>query len=259
MQVLKHTWIPSGPYKIHTVMGIQGVHTQGQPPVVLVHGLGVSSRYMNRLAGLLAKQYPVFALDLPGFGKSSASHTLSVDELTDALAQWMEDAGLYKAVMVGNSFGCQVIANLCIKHPNKVLGCVLQGPSVDRHACSKIRQVSRFLYDGLFEDPSIIPIIIRDFIDCGFVRLWKTFDYMMHDKIEEKLPHIEVPTLIVSGTSDPVTPPYWARELAQLTPDGQLLIFKGAPHAAHYSKAHLLCSAIQQFINHKIHIHEVTY
>jgi pimeloyl-ACP methyl ester carboxylesterase len=40
------------------------------PAIVLVHGLGVSSRYMAALARELAPFYRVHAVDLPGFGRS---------------------------------------------------------------------------------------------------------------------------------------------------------------------------------------------
>jgi 2-hydroxy-6-oxonona-2,4-dienedioate hydrolase len=260
MGQLTHTWITTGNYRVHTILGKPERHVHQVLPIILVHGLGVSSRYMKRLASHLAPYHPVYAPDLPGFGKSSKPlHTLTVNELTDALALWMDATGIDKALMVGNSFGCQLIANLCLRHPGKAVACVLQGPSVDRHACSKTRQVLRFLYDGFFEDPSLIPLIIKDFMNCGPVRLWNTFNYMMQDKIEEKLPHINLPSLVISGTSDPVTPPYWASELAQLLPQGQLLIFKKLPHAAHYSDAAKLCAVIQQFIKLNIHVHEVTY
>ncbi len=260
MEQLRHTWINSGSYRIFTRIGKPALCTGNELPVVLVHGLGVSGRYMQRLARRLARHWPVYVPDLPGFGKSSKpAHTLTVNELTDELAYWMNAAGLPRAVLIGNSFGCQLIANLCMRHPGKATACILQGPSVDRHACSRTRQVLRFLYDALYEDPAIIPIVLRDFIDCGFVRLWNTFNYMLQDKIEDKLPYIKVPSLIISGTHDPVTPPYWATELAQHLPQNKLIIFKNAPHAAHYSNPDKMYTAIVRFINQNINVHEITY
>ena len=48
----------------------EGPVPNGNPAVVLVHGLVVSSRYMVPTAELLAAHYRVYAPDLPGFGKS---------------------------------------------------------------------------------------------------------------------------------------------------------------------------------------------
>ena len=72
--------------------------------MVLVHGLGVSSRYMLPTLALLAPRARVFAPDLPGFGHSTKPpHTLSLAELADSLADWMSATGLDRAVLLGNS------------------------------------------------------------------------------------------------------------------------------------------------------------
>jgi pimeloyl-ACP methyl ester carboxylesterase len=58
--------------------------------VVLVHGIGVSSRYMTPIAIELAATCKVYAPDLPGFGLSAKpSRILDVPALADALAAWM--------------------------------------------------------------------------------------------------------------------------------------------------------------------------
>src|SRR3954463_6358652 len=79
-------------------------------PIVFVHGLGASTRYMEPTMALLAREHPVAGLDLPGFGRSGdPGHVLDVAELTRALARWMDARGLSAPVLVGNSFGCQLI------------------------------------------------------------------------------------------------------------------------------------------------------
>ena len=76
------------------------------PAIVLVHGLGVSSRYMAPLAHELAPFYRVFAVDLPGFGRSEKPpQPLGLIELAEALATWMRSTGLRSATIVGNSYG----------------------------------------------------------------------------------------------------------------------------------------------------------
>src|SRR4051812_8359907 len=70
-------------------------HGHEPPPVVLVHGVGVSGRYMLPTARELAPHHPVFVPDLPGFGRSEKPpHIYNVAELADALAGWMQGLGL---------------------------------------------------------------------------------------------------------------------------------------------------------------------
>jgi 2-hydroxy-6-oxonona-2,4-dienedioate hydrolase len=89
------------------------------PDVVLLHGLGVSSRYMLPLARELAPHFRVHAPDLPGFGHSDppssdppssapGSTVLDVPGLADALVAWTEAADLTTPAVVANSMGCQV-------------------------------------------------------------------------------------------------------------------------------------------------------
>ena len=61
------------------------------PAVVLVHGQVISSLYMVPTARLLAEEFPVFAPDLPGFGRSGKpARVLDVPGMADALGAWPE-------------------------------------------------------------------------------------------------------------------------------------------------------------------------
>jgi 2-hydroxy-6-oxonona-2,4-dienedioate hydrolase len=95
--------------------------------VVLVHGLGLSGRYMLPLVVELAADHAVFLPDLPGFGDSSHPHeVLDVDGLADALAAWIEALRLQRPALLGNSFGCQIIVALAAHHPWSVERAILQ-------------------------------------------------------------------------------------------------------------------------------------
>ena len=96
-------------------------------PVVLVHGYGMSSRYMMPLALELARDFAVYAPDLPGFGRSSKPRkVLDMVELADALAAWMACISLRRAVLVGNSMARHVIVEIAVRHSDRVDCLVLQ-------------------------------------------------------------------------------------------------------------------------------------
>ena len=92
-----------------------------------MHGYGMSSRYMMPLALELARDFAVYAPDLPGFGRSSKPRkVLDMVELADALAAWMACISLRRAVMVGNSMARQVIVEFAVRHSDRVDCLVLQ-------------------------------------------------------------------------------------------------------------------------------------
>ena len=219
------------------------------PPIVLVHGLVVSGRYMVPLLEELARSHAVYAPDLPGFGRSEGpAGALDVAGLADALAAWMRAAGLSGAVLVGNSMGCQVIAELVLRHPGLVDKVVLQGPTMDPRARSAPQQMWRLLLDTTREPPSLVAIEGLDLLRAGLARSWRTFRYALDDPIEERLPRVRVPALVVHGSRDGISPRYWAEEVARLLPDGRLVDLPGTPHAANYSAPAQFARAVRAFL-----------
>ncbi|HST64088.1 MAG TPA: alpha/beta hydrolase [Mycobacteriales bacterium] len=157
--------------------------------VVLVHGLAVSHRYLMPTAALLARRHPVAALDLPGFGLSDEpGRVLDTRELADALGGWLGATGGGPVVLLGNSYGCQVIVDLVVRRPDVAAAVVLAGPTVDPAARSATRQVLRWLADVPREPPTQGPILLRDARDAGARRLLGTLRHSVRDRIERKLP-----------------------------------------------------------------------
>ena len=218
--------------------------------MVLVHGLVVSSRYMVPTAERLAPYCRVFAPDLPGFGRSeNPPRVLDVSGLSDALSAWMGEVGLERATLVGNSLGCQIIADLAVRYPGRVERTVLQGPTIDPLGRSVPRQVGRFLLDAPREPLSLFPIELLDLLSAGARRTWRTFRYALADRIEEKLPYMRVPTLVVCGSRDPIAPQRWAKEATELLPMGRLSVIPGAAHAANYGWAAEFARIIREFLD----------
>jgi 2-hydroxy-6-oxonona-2,4-dienedioate hydrolase len=204
---LDSTWTEVGSLRMHARIA------SGTPPglpIVLVHGLVVSSRYMIPLAQLLAEQAPVYAPDLPGFGKSDhPAATLDVAGQTEALAGWMRAAGIARAALIGNSMGCQVIAELGMRYPTLVERAVLIGPTIDRRGRNVLEQARRLIAVGPYEDQSLVGVQLRDIWSAGLRETLATTRYAIADRIETKLPALSMPVLVVTGSRDRIAPPRW--------------------------------------------------
>jgi len=223
--------------------------TPRTPPIVLVHGLGVSSRYMVPTARLLAHELPVHAVDLPGFGLSSKpERVLGVRELAHALVGWLAEMGLERPVVVANSFGCQVVAELAVARPGLVDRLVLLAPTVDPAARSTGWHALRWLLTVPWERPALQRVIARDYRDAGLARVRATAQLALDDRIEAKLPQIGAPVLVVRGSRDRVVPQRWAQEAAALAPDGRLTVIPGAPHCLNFSAAEEVAALVGAFV-----------
>lgn len=218
-------------------------------PVVCVHGVGVSSRYMVPTMAELSSAFDVYAVDLPGFGLSDRpAEPLDVPGLADALAAWVRAAGLERPALLANSFGCQVAVDCAVRHPDRVGPLVLVGPTTDPAAGGAVRQVARWLRNLPGERPGQLPLLVADYADAGPGRALRTFRTSLADRIQDKLPLVQAPTLVVRGARDRIVPQAWAEEVTRLLPRGRLAVVPGAPHTVNFADPGRLAAVVRPFL-----------
>jgi 2-hydroxy-6-oxonona-2,4-dienedioate hydrolase len=220
-----------------------------QPAIVMVPGLVVSGQYLLPTARLLAPYYRVYVPDPPGFGKSGRpNYVLNVSEEADALAHWMQALGLKHAVLLANSYGCQVITCLVLRYPDLVQSEVLVGPTVDPYAPSIFQQIPRLLLGMKREPFSLDLLALENYLHGNPWRIIRTTQFMLQDHIENRLPHIQVPVLIACGSRDPIVSQRWAEEATALLPHGELIVVEGGGHALNYDSPSALTQITRSFI-----------
>jgi pimeloyl-ACP methyl ester carboxylesterase len=225
------------------VAGGLGIHTwtagEGEP-VVLVHGFGVSGRYMLPLAQSLARWFFVIVPELPGSGRSQKPPTpLGIGGLAEALAGYLDVLELERPAFVGNSMGCQVITELAFQLPGRAGPLALVGPTVDPDQRRARHQVLGGVRDLAREPLSLLTHPAQDGMK-GIRTLLATARSALADRIEDRLPLIEQPTLVVRGSQDPFVSPAWADRVAALLPRSRLVVVPGEPHAVHYTRPDLV-------------------
>jgi 2-hydroxy-6-oxonona-2,4-dienedioate hydrolase len=245
----KSTWTNVNGLRIHALVSVNLV-PPGAPVVVLVHGSGLSGRYMIPTAERLALDFHVYVPDLPGFGDSDKpSRVFDVPELTDWLSGWIVAAGLNRAALLGNSFGCQVIADLAAHHPERVERAVLQGPTTPPDERSWFWQFVRWKQNQRYNPSSLEPITWSDYRKCGLRRMYRTFHYQLTDRIEDKAPRIRAPVLVVRGSEDPICNQRWCEEIARLSPRGRLAVIPNVAHTLCYTAPVELANVTRSFLN----------
>jgi 2-hydroxy-6-oxonona-2,4-dienedioate hydrolase len=246
---LTSRWVQAGEHRIHTRVSVPVPEHRGRPTLVLVHGLVISSLYMVPTAVRLAPHFRTLAPDLPGFGLSSKpSRVLDIPEMADALADWMSAVGLDSAVLVGNSLGCQLSVDLAARYPARVRAMVLAGPTMDPAARSAPRQIGRWLVDWLQERPSLAAAHARDYYEAGLRRAWRTFRHALNDPVEEKLPQVHCPTLVLRGARDPIVPQSWVDLMTRRLPNARQTVIPGGPHVVNYSTPREFARIVRAFV-----------
>jgi pimeloyl-ACP methyl ester carboxylesterase len=236
-----------------TIAGLpihERVRETGPPglPVVLVHGLAVSHRYLMPTADALAGRHPVVVPDLPGFGLSGKPPTaFDVTGHAATLSAWLDARGLSRACVLGHSFGAEVAARLAATRPDLVAALVLASPTADAAARTRREQVGRWTADLQLEDPRQARILARDVRDAKPWRVWATLGHSVRNAIEEDLCRVTAPTLVLCGAWDPVAPPRWRHQVAALT-GGQVTIVPRAGHNVLTTAGRRSADAIARFL-----------
>ena len=233
----------------HRVFSYSSVPPGARRSFVLVHGIGVSHRYFRRLGRELAATDTVYALDLPGYGKVADSDIkLDIEQLSRVLEAFIEQQQLTDPILVGHSMGCQIVTKLAVRSPQVSKRLVLMGPTINQDERSTVLQAFRLLQDSLRESPHVNRIIIGDYLRFGPLRYLWTARRMIDDKIEQRLPRIKAPTLVLRGVSDPISRHEWAERIVELMPHAELVEVPEAGHVVQHVKAKAVADALRRFV-----------
>ncbi|WP_190273506.1 alpha/beta fold hydrolase [Crystallibacter crystallopoietes] len=204
---------------------------------VLIPGIGVSPRYFQPLADVLATVGIVHEVELPGFGSTKAPRRrVPIHEFGLLVRQALAEAGAGPAVLVGHSMGCQIAAEMTAAVPALTKGLVLLGPTVNCAERGALLQGFRLLQDTLREPPRVNAIVFSDYVRSGPRWYLRTLPEMLRHRVEDVLARIDVPTIILRGERDPIVPRSWVQTLAAASPAVRIADIAGEAHVLMYRR-----------------------
>jgi pimeloyl-ACP methyl ester carboxylesterase len=254
----------------------------GEGPVILfVHGLGASWQSWLEQMPEFAASRRVVAMDLPGFGYSeSPSEDISIEYYARWTAQFMDVLGIESAAVVGNSMGGFVSAELAIKFPERVQRLVFVSAAIfwqNRRRAQPLVQLARMSdavvaralvratddiatrrrlrYAALASAGFRYPQYVSDELAHEMVRSARRTDGFLpalealagYD-LEEELPKISCPTLIVWGANDQLVSVKDAERLEDLIPDSRREVFERTGHVAMLERPERFNRLLREFL-----------
>jgi len=211
-------------------------------PLVLIHGAGGSHLSwppeIRRLRG-----FTVYAIDLPGHGKSPGSGCRSVEAYALAIIAWMQAVDLKQAVCIGHSMGAAVALTLALLQPERVRALVLLGSA----ASLKVNPTLIELASSAATFAQAVELIVRwSFSKQAPVRLVELVrkrmvatppDVLLADLLAcdafdatSQLSKVKQPVLVLCGSDDKMTPLQAAHSLAEALPNARLQPILHAGH-----------------------------
>jgi pimeloyl-ACP methyl ester carboxylesterase len=221
------------------------------PVVVLVHGLGARAEDWGGLAPDLAKSgFRVYIPDLVGYGRSDrpADFSYSVRDEAAVVMGFMDALGLKQVELGGWSMGGWIAVLVAAQHPERVSRLMLFDaaglyvpPSFDTalftpSTAGQLHQLQTLLSPQPQPIPAfVVRDILRNFRRNGWV-IQRALAAMLtaRDVVDNDLPHLKMPVLLIWGSLDRVTPLAQGEAMFRLisVPNSRLEIFPGCGHMA---------------------------
>ncbi len=217
-------------------------------PYVLVHGLGMTHRYLDRLRGELAADAVVHSVDLPGYGRDPRpKKQLAVEDHAALIVEALTVLGIRSCMLIGHSMGVQFVTAVALRAPVLVEHLVLIGPVVDRLRRTILQQAMSLAHDTFRESPSANLIVSSDYFRTGLRWYARQLLPMMEYPLERAIERVRCPVLVVRGGRDPLARRRWCHELAARAPRGSFVEIDGQPHVVQHSAAGPVAVSIVDF------------
>ena len=169
----------------------------------MLHGWGANLFTFTKLQDNLAAYFKVYSLDLPGFGESEVLSPLSVDEVSDVIFGFVMKLNINNPIILGHSYGGRVAVCYASKHEVSKLVLVSSAGIKQKLKISKRLKIK--VYKALKKCHLPIKMGSSDYQNSDNVKRIMLVKAVNRDLTEE-MKLIKVPTLLIYGKDDDVTP-----------------------------------------------------
>ena len=227
------------------------------PSLLMIHGSGANKdNWRGQFGGL--KGINVAAIDLPGHGDSAGP---AMDKVED-YASWVSEfiaSGPIRPVLLGHSLGGAVAQMVALTNPALIKGLILVGTG------SRLKVLPAIL-DGFLADPeAIYKMIVQyayddkadpQFLKLGFEEMKQRPPEVAHADfsacnafdVGDRLGEIKLPTLMIVGAGDKLTPPKYSEFLAGGIAGSRVEMIQGAGHMVALEQPAAFNQAVAEFM-----------
>ncbi len=225
--------------------------------VVYIHGAGGTSYIWRNQQNIRVPGFCQAAVDLPGHGRSEGSGAQSIAEYRDFIYDFAKTVFGRPVVLAGHSMGGAVAISFALDYPDYLKGLILVGtgarlrvaPAVleaaqDAEKAAALRgyayspRTAQAVIQEAEKEYALTPAKVRynDFLACD------RFDVM------ERVKEIKVPTLVICGEDDILTPVKYSRYLEASIPGSRLAVIPAAGHMVMWEQPEEVNKVIAEFL-----------
>ena len=232
-------------------------------PIVFLHGVGSDKSVWRPQLAHFGRTRRAVAFDYPGYGDSDpAPEATNRDDYTSAIVSAMRALGIARAHICGLSLGGVIAIAMHHADAQRCASLVLadtfaahpEGQAIyDRSiaASNDLCAMAEARVDVLLAqpaDPAIRSEVVETMarIAPAAYRIGAKAVWLADQR--DRAERIDVPTLVLCGAEDKVTPPQLSHDLADLVPAAKLVVIEGAGHIANLEKADAFNRSVARFI-----------
>ena len=228
-----------------------------RPALLLIEGMGGDVAGWHRNFPALAAERFVIAHDLHGNARSDVLDApIAIHDLAEDAVALMDELALTRADVWGMSMGGLVAQEMAFRHPGRVRSLILGGSHTGgEHRVGPDGPITR-LWEAIYAPAFFAANPDHVAADraaregrpqaAASRRLQRAAAHAFDGW--ERLPLIDVPTLVIHGTEDRVLPVENGRRLASRIPGAELVILEGAGHAFHSERADEVNALVLDFL-----------
>ena len=221
------------------------------PPLVHLHGAG--GLQLTPAHVLLSRNFRVIVFEMPGFGASPRNQrTQTMPQMAATMAAAATAIGLDRFHLMGTSFGGTVALWLAANHPALVRALVLEAPAAIRpETMQPVSGTPQEIARRLYAHPERMPPLpaADPKLAVQTLTLVRRLRGPPHDPaLEDRLPQVAAPTLVVFGTLDSVIPPDTGRLYKALMPNANLAFVYDAGHAVAAERPEAFAEIVSDFL-----------
>ena len=241
------------------------------PAVLMIQGLGTDKHGWDMQRFTLARHYRVIAFDNRGAGRSDKPFgTYSLEQMADDAVTVLDHAGVAAANVVGASMGGAISQVMAVRHPTRVLSLTLcctacRNPPWRRELLESWMTTAQERGMGTMAGQAarwvIGPRSFRRLLPTfgwlgplGMARPTHSFAAQVRgildapDELADELRKINVPTLVMVGNQDILTPRGDSEEIADRIPGAELVVISGAAHGFMVEHASTFNKILKDFL-----------
>src|SRR5689334_14636416 len=241
-------------------------------PIVLIHGYPFNRSLWNEQVVALSSSYRVIAPDLRGFGESDAvPGTATMNEMAQDVALLLNHLDITRATICGLSMGGYVALAFYKQLPSRVRALILadtRAPAdTEEGKQTRAQQAEKALTEGMagIADAMLPKLLTPETVSKRPEVVKHVRDMMLQTKREgaaaalrgmaerddqtELLPKITVPTLILVGAGDAITPVADSEKMHRAIPNARLVILENTGHVSNLERTEQFNDALLEFLN----------